>query len=147
MPLQLCQKTSVDSKPDSKPIFQATGYFVIGVGNGNIWGHPKPRQGGFAPWTPKPYSLSCFCTRAQSQNRLGNGKNLGTPQAPPGRLRPLDPQALLPLLFLHSCTIPTISQLIEQILLQYEPITCKQFEADYAVDNFVATLYEIVGEV
>ena len=108
MPLQLCQKTSVDSKPDSKPIFQATGYFVIGV---------------------------------------GNGKNLGTPQAPPGRLRPLDSQALLPLLFLHSCTIPTISQLIEQMLLQYEPITCKQFEVDYAVDNFVATLYEIVGEV
>src|SRR5436305_14301800 len=29
------------------------------LGNGKTWGHPKPRQGGFAPWTPKPY-LSCF---------------------------------------------------------------------------------------
>src|SRR5204863_5918126 len=28
--------------------------------------------------------------------------NLGTPQTPPGRLRPLDPQSLPPLLFLHK---------------------------------------------
>src|SRR5436305_10444375 len=33
------------------------------LGNGRIWGHPKPRQGGFVPWTPKHYHLSCFCTR------------------------------------------------------------------------------------
>ena len=34
------------------------------LGNGRIWGQPKPRQRGFTPWTPKPYSLSCFCTSA-----------------------------------------------------------------------------------
>src|SRR5436305_14147786 len=92
MPLQLCQKTSVDSKPDSKPIFQATGYFVIGVGNGNIWGHPKPRQGGFAPWTPKPYSLSCFCTRAQSQTPLGHGRIWGHPKPRQGGFAPWTPK-------------------------------------------------------
>src|SRR5436305_9060407 len=39
------------------------------LGNGEIWTHPKPRQGGFAPWTPNPYHLSCFCTRAITRQR------------------------------------------------------------------------------
>src|SRR5436309_15773642 len=33
----------------------------------SIWGHPKPRQGGFAPWTPNLYNISCFCTRERQR--------------------------------------------------------------------------------
>ncbi|TMC15311.1 MAG: helix-turn-helix transcriptional regulator [Chloroflexi bacterium] len=39
------------------------------LGNEGIWGHSKPRQGGFAPWTPKPCHLSCFCTRDRQLRR------------------------------------------------------------------------------